>query len=457
MSHPEYQHKSSIAADGSRQKIRPADVDGTFNRAKRFVYPLLALIFALIPWIRWGDHPILLFDIEHRQFFIAGQTFNAQDFYLVFFLITGAAFSLFFITALFGRVWCGWSCPQTFFLEGIFRRLERWIEGPRAAQLRLATQPWNFEKIGKFAAKHILFLFFSFLIASTFLSYFNSTEKLLRFFREGIVVYPLLTAWLLVLTTLIYINFAWFREQLCLIVCPYGRLQSVLTDDDSIVIGYDQRRGEPRGKKDAANRGDCIDCGRCVAVCPTGIDIRVGLQMECIGCANCIDACNDIMFKIGQKSGLIRYDSLNGLEGKARRILRPRIYLYTLLLGIGMVVFSVFAFQRQPFEANLLRLTGLPYRLENGKVINQYEIHLVNKEPRPTIFTINAVPMDHLLFTIPVREIALESLTDRRLPIFAEIPEAVMKKEFSVTIQVREKESGLLIEKHIAFLGPVKP
>jgi polyferredoxin len=193
-----------------------------------------------------------------------------------------------------------------------------------------------------------------------------------------------------------------------------------------------------------------------VVVCPTGIDIRVGLQMECIGCANCIDACDDIMFKIGQQSGLIRYDSLNGLEGKTRRILRPRVYLYTVLLGIGMTVFSIFAFQRQPFEANLLRLGGMPYRLENQQIINQYEIHLVNKEPATTVFEIVPLPIDQVLFTIPIREISLESLSDRRLPIFAEIPEAVMKKEFTVTIQVREKLRGRVVEKQIEFLGPTR-
>lgn len=454
MEHPIYQHRSSLSGDGRRIKIRPADVSGIFNTAKRWVYALLLIVFVTVPWVRYKGHPLVLFDIEHRQFFLFGQTFNSQDFYLVFFLLTGGAFSLFFITAVFGRVWCGWACPQTVFLEAVFRRIERWIEGPRTEQLHLAESTWNVKKIKKFVIKHLLFAACAVFVAALFLSLFNSTDRLVDLFKNGPATHPILMIWLVVMSGVIYINFSWFREQLCLIVCPYGRFQSVLTDDDSLVIGYDKKRGEPRGKKNDPGRGACIDCGRCVAVCPTGIDIRVGLQMECIGCANCIDACNDIMVKIQQPQGLIRYDSYNGLEGKKKRIMRPRLYLYTVLLFIGAAVFSLFAFDRQPFEANLLRLPGIPYRLENKKVINQFEIHLVNKEPQAATFEIIPLPVPEVDFILPISEITLESLQDRRIPLFVEIEADELHHEFLISVQIREKNHPNVIEKQAPFLGP---
>jgi len=452
--HPEYHHQSSIKGDGSRPKIRLADVHGKFTNLKHLVYPILLVIFLGLPWVKIGSERLVLLWVERREFTLFGFAFNAQDIYLIFFLLTGVAFSLFFITALVGRVWCGWACPQTVFLEGVFRRIERLIEGSRSEQIKLEKGPWNTQRFMKFATKHFLFIATSLAMSTTITLYFIPGSYYQDMWNETFS-HPLLLFWIFFLAGLFYFDFAWFREQVCLILCPYGRFQSALTDDDSWVIGYDKLRGEPRGKSKADGAGDCVDCGRCIAVCPTGIDIRAGgLQLECIGCANCIDACDEIMGKMQRPKGLIRYDSLNGLEGKPRHILRPRIYLYVVLMIIGATVAFFNIRGRLPFEANVIRLAGAPFVLNEKTIRNQFEIHLVNKANRPKTFTIVVEPKGGLQIILPIPQIQLKAREDRHIPWMAVYPEEGFSGPFEIKVLVHDSETQKSLERKVQFLGP---
>jgi cytochrome c oxidase accessory protein FixG len=332
-------------------------------------------------------------------------------------------YALISVTALWGRIWCGYACPQTVFLEGLFRPIERLLEGPRAERMRRNSGPWSFDKAWRKLVKHALFLVLAFLLAHLMSAYFVSVPRLYRMMLAQPSQHPEAFAWASALTAAIYFNFFWFREQLCLIVCPYGRLQSLLTDRDTLVIGYDERRGEPRGKKGSANAGDCVDCKRCVVVCPTGIDIRNGLQIDCVGCARCLDACDEVMHKLDRAPGLIRYDSQNGLNAAPRRVWRPRIQVYAVLGALGALVAGVAFSQRTAFEANILRLRDAPpFVLEGERVRNAFEVHLVNKAGAPANFELRAVPQASIQYTIAVPRLRLGELQDQRVPVFVDAP-----------------------------------
>ncbi|PIR26842.1 MAG: cytochrome c oxidase accessory protein CcoG [Deltaproteobacteria bacterium CG_4_10_14_0_2_um_filter_43_8] len=451
-----HQRPSSIRTDGKRIKIRIADVKGIFQRWKKLVFLLLIFIYAALPWIKIGENPLVFIDVTHRKFFLFGLTFNAQDFYLVFFVVTGIAFSLFYLAAVAGRLWCGWACPHTVFLEGVFRRIERWIEGPRSAQLALEKAPWNIKKLFLFSVKHFLFFLCALVITHIFLSYFISLPILWNYMQQSPYEHWPVFVWMMVMTGIIYLHFAWFREQLCLIVCPYGRIQSALADDDTLVIGYDYLRGEPRGKKNDPARGACINCHRCVDVCPTGIDIREGMQLECVGCANCIDACNEIMIKIGQAPGLIRYDSLNGLLKKTRRIIRPRLLLYNFFFFLGVAVFSFFVTMRKPFEANTLRALGqAPYVLTSeGNIRNQFIVHIANKGGEENNFFLSVEAPQEVNVLLPITSISLKSLEDKQVPFFVEMPAKHFSHEFSFTVKVKENKQQRELRSEVLFLGP---
>ncbi len=445
---------SSIRADGRRDKVRLADVCGPITHTKNTLFTLWIAILVFLPFLKVNGRPALLLDILNRHFFIFGTALNAQDTPLLFFIASGSLFLLLFATALWGRIWCGFACPQTVFLEGLFRKIERLVDGSRSEQVRLAKAPWSRKKLGKLLLKHALYAFASLLLSHVFLSYFVSYETLWRLMhRPPSAAWPTFSA-MGAIAALLYFNFAWFREQLCLIVCPYGRIQSALTDDDTLVVGYDVERGEPRGKKANIHRGDCIDCERCIAVCPTAIDIREGFQLECLGCGNCIDACNAIMKKVGQTPGLIRWDSLNGFLGKKKRLWRPRIAAYTALLFVGMLVFSAALSARTDFEAALLRLPGLPYHLNGDRIQNAYAIHLINKTEAPTLFEIQGVETEGLAIVISQPHILLAPLESRHIPLFIETPQTAFQKDRSFSIVIRNKRTGVEILHTAPFLGP---
>ncbi|MFT3765723.1 MAG: cytochrome c oxidase accessory protein CcoG [Minicystis sp.] len=455
---PVLENRSSLRTDGKRNFVHPADVRGRFNTGRKIGFWALIAVWLALPWIKINGQPTLFLDIEHRKFFLFGATFNAQDIWLMFFLLTGVAFGLVYLTALLGRVWCGYACPQTVFLEGIYRPIERLVEGSREQRIRRNAGGFTFDKAWRKVAKHGLYVLASVFVAHIFLSYFVSVPKVFEMVRHNPADHPEAFGWAMGTTAFFYGNFAWFREQLCLIVCPYGRLQSVLIDDDSLVIGYDQKRGEPRGKAKQQGVGDCVDCNRCVVVCPTGIDIRNGLQLDCIACSACVDACDEVMDKLHRPRGLVRYDSLNGLRGASKRVLRPRVYVYTALMIAGLCASTLAFRQHKPFEANILRLPGLPYVVEDGKVRNSFELHLVNKHPGTESFEITAEPAPGLTFVIASPAVSLESLAQVRIPVFVTNDQSAQRGDFPVKIHVRRKgapegEQSLVTAK---FVGPWK-
>ncbi len=445
----------SLGKDGRRRRPYPADVSGRWVRARRVVYYALIAIWAVLPWIRIGGHPAVFLDVERRQFFLFGATFNAQDTWLLFFAVSGFGFGLLYATALLGRVWCGWACPQTVFIEGIFRPIERLVNGPRNKALERKKRGFGFDAAWRLVVTHSLYVVAAAFAAHIFLAYFVSLPGLYAMVRTSPAAHPEAFAWMLGSTALVYFAFGIFREQFCVVMCPYGRLQSVLLDDDSLVVGYDERRGEPRGKAKTPGRGDCVDCNRCVVVCPTGIDIRDGLQLDCIACTACIDACDDVMDRLGQPRGLIRYDSLRGLRGEKRRIIRPTILVYTALLVIGLVVATFAVRHRDPFEANVLRLPGAPYTLEEGRLRNGYELHLVNKSSSSATFEVTPIGAQDLDVILPMREVEIEPLGSRRLPFFVTMDAARFTSDRPVVVRI--ESNGAHKDVTTTFLGaPLK-
>ncbi|MDB4998278.1 MAG: Type cbb3 cytochrome oxidase biosis protein CcoG, involved in Cu oxidation, partial [Myxococcaceae bacterium] len=372
------------------------------------------------------------------------------------FLLTGAAVGLVVVTAVVGRVWCGWACPQTVFLEGVFRRIERAVEGPREKRMRRAHGPWTIDRVWRKVVVHAAYLLASLALAHVLLSYFVSLEGMFAMVVRKPGDHPEAFLVVSITTGILYFNFAWFREQLCVVMCPYGRLQSALLDDDSLVVGYDVARGEPRGKVADESAGDCVACERCVVVCPTGIDIRNGLQMDCIACTACIDACDEIMDKVGRPRGLIRYDSPHGLAGEPRRVLRPRLYLYAALVGAGVLAAS-FAFAGHvPFEANVIRGGGEPYTVTSDSIRNGFAIHLVNKLGHDATFLVAPIadaahPVE---LVIPLARIRLPSLGSAEAPVFVTMPKSSFDQEFTVRLRVSVEGSKAERVVEAPFLGP---
>ena len=379
----------TITDEGKRAWIYPKKPSGRFFEYRKYVsYALLLFLFAS-PFIKINGHQFLMFNVLERRFNIFGFPFWPQDFHLVVIsMIAGVIFVALF-TVAYGRIFCGWMCPQTIFMEMVFRRIEYWIDGDRGAQMRLDKSPWNSKKIRKRVLKWTVFFIISFLIANIFLAYLIGSDRLIQYVTDGPMAHLGTMIPLLIFTGVFYFVFAWFREQVCIIACPYGRLQGVLLDDKSIVVAYDHKRGEAEnGRKkfrknedrDALGFGDCIDCFQCVNVCPTGIDIRNGTQLECVNCTACIDECDHIMDSINKPRGLIRYASENEITKKEKFKFTPRMKGYTAVLGILIGVLIGMLFLRNELEANILRLPGQLYERKADNIIsNVYTYKLVNK------------------------------------------------------------------------------
>ncbi len=447
----------SINTDGSRNMLQPADVRGRWHTRKNVIFALLIAFYVIVPWIRLDGTPILRFDVPNRTAYIVGNTYTREDFFLVFFLITGFGFALFALTSLLGRVWCGYACPQTVFLEGVYRRVEIWIEGDHHARRKRNTGPWTFDKLWRKSAKQLAFIVLTFGITHTLLAYFMPVEEMLPAIVRGPSGHWVAFWWTFALSALIYFDFAWFREQFCVIICPYGRLQSALIDDDSVVIGYDEKRGEPRGPKGRVE-GACIDCGSCVNVCPTGIDIRNGLQLECIGCTNCVDACDSIMTQIGRPTGLIRYDSARGFQGLGHRWLRPRVLLYAVLALVGLTVFLLTASHRTSFEATSLRARGMPYTLEESRIQNLFTIHLQNKSANKAEYKLEPFvvrPSDPAVeWRVSSEEVEIDPLGEATVSIFAFVQRSAWRSAFQVAVKVSDEESKEVQTVELTFQGP---
>lgn len=452
---PTREKPSTINRDGSRMFLQPADVKGFFTTYRRIFALLLIGIYVSFPWIPINGHPAVFLDVLHRRFHLFGLTFAAQDLWMAFFFITGLGFSLFFITALFGRIWCGWACPQTVFLEHVYRRIERWIEGDATKRKKLDQQIWDNEKILKRGIKNVIFAFLSALIAHLFLAYFISIPELYHWMTTSPRDHWGSFIFVFIATAIIYFNFAWFREQLCLVICPYGRLQSALIDDDSVIIGYDEARGEPRGPAKKEGIGDCVNCTRCVQVCPTGIDIRQGLQIECIGCANCIDACDAIMAKLNRPKGLIRYDSQNGLAGKKRRILRPRLFIYAFLMLVGATAFTLSAMQLRSANMNIVRMSGAPYFITDTAVRNQYMVRVINKTNEAKTYQIDC-DAEGQTYIMEGNEdgITVPPMGEEVRPVIITIKKDDYKGHFPLELTLLAPDGHDIITREAEFLGP---
>jgi cytochrome c oxidase accessory protein FixG len=406
-------HFSGVSEDGKRNWFYPQKPKGKWhNRRAWFTVVVLTVLFAM-PFLTYNNQPLLLFNVLERKFIIFGLFIGPQDYWL--FGLTMLSFMVFIVlfTSVFGRLWCGWACPQTVFMEMVFRKIEYAIEGDRPKQIALDKAPWNADKILKKSFKYTLFLAVSFVIANLLLSYVIGVKELSVIIREPLNKHIPLFSGLVAFTAIFYFNFAWLRDQACTVICPYGRLQGVLMDRNSIVVAYDYLRGEPRGKLrkgQQRDEGDCINCHQCVAVCPTGIDIRNGTQMECVNCTACIDACDSIMDKIGFDRGLIRYTSENAIVKSTKRLITPRVIGYVVVLVLLWSVLGFMILSRSDSQTILLRAPGSQY-IENpdGTISNLYTFKIFNKT-------------NHIISP----QIQIESVSGRL--IFAGTPDLTLKE-----------------------------
>lgn len=394
---------ATVGHDGSlyiaHQKVYPREVAGRFNRLRVAATIALLGLFYAVPWLQWDGRQAVLFDLPARKFHIFGLTFFPQDFFLLSWLLIIAALSLFFFTALAGRLWCGYACPQTVWTE-IFVWMERWTEGNRQQRMRLDQAPWSAGKLLRKTGKQLLWICFALYTGYTFVGYFTPVRVL-----TGSVLDASLGGWelfwVLFYGFATYGNAGYMREQVCKYMCPYARFQGAMFDRDSLVISYDAKRGEPRGSRargvdpKSKGLGDCIDCKLCVQACPTGIDIRQGLQLECIACAACIDACDSVMDKMNYPRGLVRYTTQNAMDDKPSRALRPRTVVYGSVLLALIVGFGVAVSTRHLVEVDVLRDRNALYRRIDGDLIeNVYTLRFINKDTREHTLRIGAEGID---------------------------------------------------------------
>ena len=464
-------HIATVDERGKRIWVYPKKPAGYYYKVRSiFSWVLLALLFGL-PFIKINGDPFMLFNILERRFIIFGINFMPQDFYLFVIAMLILVVFIVLFTVVFGRLFCGWVCPQTIFMEMVFRKIEYWIEGDANAQKRLNKASWTTDKIIKKVSKQGIFFGISILIANTFLAYIISMDEVIQIITEPISEHWVGFTAMIIFSFVFYFVFSYMREQVCIAICPYGRLQSVMLDKDSIVVAYDFERGEPRGKIKKSrkkeqeeepavqlkqNLGDCIDCSLCVQVCPTGIDIRNGTQLECVNCTACMDACDEVMLKIGREKKLIRYDSLSGIEQGRKKLWTPRVMAYSGVLS-ALIILEIFLFAlRSDVETLMLRTPGLLFQEVNETTVsNLYNYQVINKTPKeyPIEFRLETdYGKIKLVGDSPVvkkNEIAKGGL-------FIEMPKDKLKSgKNKITIGVYS--NGVLIDNvTTSFLGPVK-
>ena len=430
---------TTLTKEGKRKWIYPTPSKGRYYWQRLVVGWLLIAVFVALPLIQVNGRPAVLFDLLRREFALFGLVFYPTDTFLLLLFMVASVLGIVLFTALLGRVWCGWGCPQTVYMEFLFRPIERWIEGKEHVRQRRNEGPWTWDKAWRKAAKLSIYLIISLGLAHVFVSYFVGWEQLITWMQE-----PPTEHWgyfvMMALTTgLVFFDFGYFREQMCTITCPYARFQSVLLDPDSLIVSYDPTRGEPRAKRSKKKikqeeaglipaQGDCIDCFACVRTCPTGIDIRDGLQMECIACTQCIDACDDIMAKIDKPPGLIRYTSEHALENKPTRIVRPRTVIYTLLLAVIATVFTIALTTRDTYDVNVGRSVGAPFmELPDGRIANRLRFRVRNQQQQAVTFTIEtAEPAGAETRIVGVSPIPLEPGEMTRVEAWIVVPPDVV-------------------------------
>ena len=445
----------TLNEDGTRNWLRPKPSTGRWWHRRRAVAYLLMTAFIAIPHIRINGKPAILLDAPRREFTLFGTTFLPTDTVLLMLLLATLVIAVFLFSALFGRVWCGWGCPQTIYLEYLYRPIERLVEGGRSGSLRLDRNHGHFHP--RRLLKYAIYLALSLLLAHTFLAYFVGVDALAQWVRLSPREHPVPFLVMAVTTGLVFTDFTWFREQTCLIACPYGRWQSALLDRQSLVVAYDYNRGEPRsrGKVRPEGAGDCIDCVACVTTCPTGIDIRNGLQMECVHCTQCIDACDGIMAQVGKPPGLIRYATQDALAGKPGKRLRPRVVIYPLLLLMFLGAFIAVLGTRSSADITLLRSTGEPFQLEaDGSVANQIRIRIANRSAQVRTYTIAIDGAEVGTVITPESPLSIEPNKLRTTSAFILLPRTAFSGgRRDVTVRISDDQG---LDERIPFnlLGP---
>ena len=457
---------SVVKMYAAREIIYPREISGRYASVRWFFVWLTQLIFYGLPWFNWNGRQAVLFDLAARKFYIFGIVLWPQDFVYLAALLIICAYSLFLFTAIFGRVWCGFACPQTVYTE-IFMWIERKIEGSRSARIRLDRQTTSFNKISRKTAKHIVWGAVALWTGFTFVGYFTpihflSTEVM------ALTLGPWEWFWVLFYSFATYGNAGWMREQVCKYMCPYARFQSAMFDKDSLIVTYDSQRGEPRGAHIKAEIsadkkfGDCIDCSLCVQVCPTGIDIRKGLQYECIGCAACIDACNSVMDKVGSPRGLIRFWTEHAMLGRwssaqiFRHTLRPRVLIYSAVLLVIVAVFFGTLFTRTPFKMDVIRDRGAMGReVEDGKIENVYRLQIMNTDEDMHHFRLSVEGIDSIHLDGAAEEIELGSTESRAVPVRVRVDPGNGEKgsnKIWFTLQVTDGDEEAIKEKAVFFI-----
>ncbi len=449
--------------DGKRRWIYPYLSKGRFWHYRRFVGYALILFFVTLPWLRVNGKPVFLIDVIKREAVVMGSTFLPTDTLMLAVLMIAIFVSVFLVTAIFGRAWCGWGCPQTVYMEFLYRPIERFFCGTagRGGKPSSTLAEW------KRVAMYLTYLVVSFLLANVFLSYFVGTDRLVKWVTQSPVQHPGPFITMAIVTVAMMFDFCFFREQLCLIACPYGRFQSVLLDRQSLIVSYDYLRGEPRGhvKKStielpiAEHKGDCIDCGACVRTCPTGIDIRDGLQLECLHCTQCIDACDEIMDKVHKPRGLIRYSCQDAIDGKPTRMLRPRVIIYPLILiaAVGMLSFK--ATHRRTFDTTVMRNLGLPFTIsEEGLVRNSLRVKFVNRMDVEMTVTISVKsPEEGVSLDAEDVSVTLAPREDLTHPLMIRANPKLFKGGLCEIVLSFSSDKGQTYDESFQLIGPESP
>jgi len=444
------------------KKVYPRQVSGWFARLRVSGVFLLLGVYYLVPWLRWDNHQAVLFDLPARKFYIFGLTFWPQDFFYLAALLIIAALSLFFFTALAGRLWCGYACPQTVWTE-LFLWIERKVEGSRNQQIKLDKAAMSSHKLYLKGLKHFLWLTLSAWTGFTFVGYFTPIIELGHAVAQ-FTLGPWETFWIIFYGFATYGNAGWMREQVCIYMCPYARFQSAMFDKDTLIISYDEKRGESRGarKKSVdpkkAGLGDCVDCTLCVQVCPTGIDIRDGLQYQCIGCAACVDVCDDVMDKMSYEKGLVRYTTQNRIDGKTTHLFRPRIIVYASLLMIISLTLIYSIATRIPLEMDIIRDRNALYReTVEGLVENIYTLKLINMDTKDHKYQIRVDGLKNMTFIQPDSEIKIKSGEVVNLAVRIQIdPVNLSKTSSNVNFYLQAiDQADLAVTEKARFIGPL--
>lgn len=450
---------ATVSESGKRNWIYAYKPKGFFYNIRTYLSWVYIIAFFGLPFIQIQGRPLFLFDVTKAKFIFFGKIFWPQDFFIFGLGMITFIFFIILFTAAFGRLFCGWACPQTIFMEMLFRKIEYAVLGSAAKQKQLDKSPWNVSKIVKVSIKHILFFLLSFLIANFFLAYVIGIKELEKIITEPVSLHIVGFASIVIFSFVFYGVYAFFREQACTVVCPYGRLQSVLLDKNSMIVAYDYKRGEPRGfdKTSSEKLGDCIDCHQCVNVCPTGIDIRNGVQMECVACTACIDACDAIMVGIKKPTGLIRYASENGIEKGEPLQYTKRMKIYSALCLLVLSVLAVILFTRNDIDTTIIRTPGLLYQ-ERGKdsISNLFNIKLVNKTTNNIPLKIKVENKPSSIQFIGKNFVNIEKEGQGAGTFFIILPRSEIKERKTILKIGLYANGEKLTEVKTNFLGPIK-